>query len=89
MGRLSIKANECKYTQTARCLKEQFINRLNDDAMIVEIIRELMVINDINTITSYEVFSCTKRIKVLRSQTAMLASLKETEDFDGMNTCKS
>ena len=43
MGHLRIKANECKYKERDRRLKEQFINGINDDDMMTEIISELSV----------------------------------------------
>ena len=45
-------AAECKCKGTDRYLKEQFINGMNDDVMIKEIIRELTAINDTNSVTS-------------------------------------
>ena len=44
MGHLSIKANECEYKEGDKRLKEQFINRINDDKMMSEIIKELTTI---------------------------------------------
>ena len=41
---LKIKANECKYRDGDRRLKEVFINRINDHEMITEIIQELTTI---------------------------------------------
>ena len=39
MGNLRIKANECVYKDKDRRIKEQFINSMNDDDMMAEIIR--------------------------------------------------
>ena len=39
MGRFRIKAAEFRNKETDRHLKEQLINRINDDTMIVEIIK--------------------------------------------------
>ena len=41
MGRLRIAAIECSYKEIDRQLKEQFIHRLNDNGMMVEIIKKL------------------------------------------------
>ena len=37
MEKLNVKAAECNYTENVRHLKEQFINRLNDDDVMAEI----------------------------------------------------
>ena len=52
MGRLRVKPVEYKYIENDRGMKEQFINGLNDDSMLVEIICELTAIKDTNTVTS-------------------------------------
>ena len=41
MSRLRIAAIECNYKEIDRQLKEQFIHRLNDNDMMVDIIKEL------------------------------------------------
>ena len=41
MGRLRTAVVECKYKEGNRQLKEQFIHGLNDDEMLVEVIRKL------------------------------------------------
>ena len=41
MDHLIIKANKCEYKERDGSLKEQFINEINDDDMMTEIIREL------------------------------------------------
>ena len=41
---LRLNANECKYKERGRRLEEHFINRINDDDMLTEIIKELSVI---------------------------------------------
>ena len=51
MGRLRIIAAYCKYRETDRHLKEQFINGLND-GMIMEIIEELNAIKDTRSVTT-------------------------------------
>ena len=45
MGRLQIAVAECNYKEVDRQLKEQFIHRLNDRAMLDEVVRELMAKN--------------------------------------------
>ena len=52
IGCLWIKLNESDYKEKDRRLKEQFINGINDDDMMTEIIRELPTIKNTNEITS-------------------------------------
>ena len=47
-----IKANECSFKEKDRSLKEQFINDINDDYMIKEIIGDLTTIRMTTEITS-------------------------------------
>ena len=44
MGHLRIKSIECSYKEKDWKLKEQFINGINDNDMVTEIIRELTTI---------------------------------------------
>ena len=46
MGRMPLIPAECKYNEIDRQLKEQFNNGLNDDNMIIEIIKEMTVMNN-------------------------------------------
>ena len=41
MGRLRLATVECNYKEIDRQLKEQFIHGINDNDILVEIIREL------------------------------------------------
>ena len=52
MGRLRVKAAECKYKEKYMHLKQQFINEINDNILITEIIKEIWAIKDTNTISS-------------------------------------
>ena len=38
IGHLRVRANECEYKEEDRRLKEQFINGINDDDLVTEII---------------------------------------------------
>ena len=40
MGRLQVTVVECNFEEIDRQLKEQFTHKLNDNEMLVEIIRE-------------------------------------------------
>ena len=44
MGRLGIKATECKYKEYNRRLKEQFINDMDHEAITTKIIKLLRTI---------------------------------------------
>ena len=60
---LRVKANECKYKERDRKQKYQFINRINDDETITEIIKKLTTNKKINEIPSDQVFSWAKRVE--------------------------
>ena len=45
LGRLEVKAADCKYKEKNRTLKEQFISDINDEAIRAKIIKELIVLN--------------------------------------------
>ena len=51
-GFLHILAVECIYKQANKELKDEFINGLNDDGMIVEIICKLTAISEKSSITN-------------------------------------
>ena len=46
IGKLRIMAVEYKYKELDRLLKDQFINDLNDDGIMVEIIRQPTLVVD-------------------------------------------
>ena len=48
-------ADDWKYEETDRYLKEHFTNELNKETMIAEIIRELTSKNDTKTVTRSQV----------------------------------
>ena len=50
MGRLKVKAAEYNFKENNRCLKEQFINGINDITMTVEVIKELMTVKNTSDI---------------------------------------
>ena len=52
MGIFHILATEYRYKEMGRHLKEQFINGLNDDGMIVEIIFKLTPVSDTSSVPS-------------------------------------
>ena len=55
MDRLRINASEFKYKESDGHLEEQFINGLNGDGMSAEIIKELTVLHDTNSVTRRQV----------------------------------
>ena len=57
MDYLRIKANKCGHKERDKKLKEQFINGINDDDLMMKITRELTVIKKTNEITSKQVLS--------------------------------
>ena len=62
MGMLRVKAAECRYKETDRLVKEQFINKLNGVIMITET-REFTAINNNGTLTNSHIFAWVKWVK--------------------------
>ena len=62
------KGNECNYKEKDGRLKEQFINGINDDDEITDIMRELTTIKKANESTSEQVLPWAGRVEVQRAQ---------------------
>ena len=82
MGKLQLSAIECNYKELDRQLKDQFIHGLNDTDMLREIIRELTKMHENDIITSKNVLSWVKRVKVQRAQSTIMNSFTEAKEFD-------
>ena len=54
MGCLRVKTTECNYKERDRRQKEQFINGIDDQAMMVKIIKELTAKKDTKEVASKE-----------------------------------
>ena len=78
MGRLKIAVVKCNYKEINRQLKEQFIHGLNDEEMLVEIIRELTKCEENITMHSENVLALAKRVEVQRAQ-MVISSLHEAK----------
>ena len=63
MGRLHIKAAECNYKEHDGHLKDQFINGINDEEIMQEIIKELMAKRNMSEIDSEQVLMWAQRIE--------------------------
>ena len=66
MGSLRTVVIKCNYKEIDRQLKEQFINGLNDEEMLVEIIRELTKCKENTIIHSENVLTWEKRAEAQR-----------------------
>ena len=88
MGRLRVKAMECKYKEWDRRLKEQFINSMNDKTLTADIRKELTIINYISKVMRKEVLSWVTRIEIQQSQKAMLETLNDKTDFNMIKKSK-
>ena len=55
MDRFITATIECSYKEIDRPLKEQFIHELNDDHIMIEIIKELTTSEENKDVTSYQV----------------------------------
>ena len=82
MVHLKIKANECNCEMHARKSKEPFTCEINDEMVTAEIIKELTTMQKTIDIMSKQVLSSANRIRVQRTQKAMLPSIHENKDFD-------
>ena len=65
-------------------LKEQFIPGLNNEEMLVEIIREVTKCDENTNIHSENVLTWAKRVEAQRAQTAVISSLNERKCFDAI-----
>ena len=72
MGRLRTGAVRCKYKEVDRQLEEQLIQGLNDDEMLVEIIRELTKCEENVTLPNETVLEWAKRLESQRAQTLVI-----------------
>ena len=63
-------------------LTEQFISVLDDEGMISEFLREVLMLEDIENVTSKGVLLWTQRVEVQKVQTKVLNNIKEAKDFD-------
>ena len=72
MGRVWLTAVECNYIEIHRKLKEQFIHGLNDNEMLVEIIRKLKKTKEDKNVTSEQVLAWAKGVEAKRAQSAII-----------------
>ena len=84
MGRLQVKAADCKCKENDRRLKEKFNNGMNDEAIAAEIIIELTVLKDTSEVSSEQVLVRVQSVEVQRAQKAVLESIRDAEDFDSV-----
>ena len=83
MGRFGISAAECNNNDIDRQLIDQFIHGLNDNSMMVEIVRELTKGGN-NKVTSNQVLLWARQVEAKRTQTAVLNDLKVYQEFDAI-----
>ena len=62
MDRLRLAAEEFNNKEIDRQLKEQIIHELNDNDILVELIRELIKTEESKDVTSEQVLAWTKRV---------------------------
>ena len=82
MGHLCMAAAECGYKEVDLQLKKQLIHELNDRVMLDEIIRELTSKINSEQMTSKDVLTWAKRVKVQRAQASILIDITKTKTFD-------
>ena len=64
MGHFRIRVNECEYKEKDRRLEGQFINGINYDNMMTEIIQELTLVKKTSEITSEYVSAWAGRLEL-------------------------
>ena len=77
MGRLRLAAVQCNYKEVDRQLKEQFIQRLNDNDMLGEIIRKLTKAEECTAVTTKHVLVWTKRVDGQRAKFTIITILSK------------
>ena len=83
MGRLKIVTAEGSYTEMDRQLKEQFMHGLNNDDMMMEIIKELTKTEETVNMTTEQILAWARRVE---AQSAIVSKLSEIKDFDKIST---
>ena len=83
MGCVRKKQNKSDYTEDRR-LNEKFINGINDDDMMTEIMRGLTAVRNTNEITSEHILCWARRVRVQRVQKAILDVKKGSKEFDAI-----
>ena len=68
MGHLRIKSNKCGYKEEDRMLKEQLINDIKNDDMMIELIRELTTIKKNSELAIEHILYCARRVEAERAQ---------------------
>ena len=64
------------------------MHRLNENDMLVEIIRELTKTEESKDVTSEQVLASVKRVKAQKVQSTIINHLNEIKDFDKIKTVK-
>ena len=70
-------------------LKEQSVNGLKDNGIIVESMHKLTSISDTSSTMNEQVLAWTRRTEAQMTQNAMLYNLKENKEFEAVHSYKS
>ena len=81
LDRPHIMTTNFKCKEINRHLIDQFINSLNDDGMIVEIICKCTSLSDTSSVMREQVLTWARRVEAQRTQNAMLDILKKNEFY--------
>ena len=76
---VTVKATDCKYKDKDSKQNEQLVNGINDQAMIMKVIKELTAIKDASELTSEQVLALVKCTEEQRFQKVMLNSVKDNK----------
>ena len=67
MGRLCVKVMDGKYVEHDRRLKNQFINGLDEENIVEEIIRKIIALQDTNEVRSEQILLWAQRVGTKRA----------------------
>ena len=79
MGRLHVKVMDCEYKEYDRRLKEQFINCLDDENQVEEIITYLTAYKDTNDVSSKQILLWAQKVEVQNGLKELLDNIKDTK----------
>ena len=85
MGRLRTKAAECQYKKYKRLQTQQFINRLNGNGMVNEILKEVATLEDTEDTTGQDVLLLVHRVEVQGAQKSGLNEIKRQNTLMSLN----
>ena len=84
MGRLCIKITDSTYKEHERRLKEQFLNALDNENIIAEILKEWTAYKDTSEVSSEQVLMFAQRSEVQWVHKEVLDNIRDTKEFNSV-----